>query len=497
MLRRMTPQQWTRVNALFHDALALPPAQRETWLCVAVDGDEVVLAEVRALLGAHDNDPTFLDENVHEGPSIVGRRIGPYDVTREIGRGGMGVVYLAHDTRLGRDVAIKALPHAQAADPHRRERLRREARAAAALTHAGIATVYALEEASGELYLVTEYIRGETLREELARGPLSFDTWLATALALAAAIGAAHAQGIVHRDLKPENVIRTRAGAVKVLDFGLARAITPWLWHEADADGSGGAAVVAPSTLTRTGMMLGTPSYMAPEQLRGETVDARADLFSLGVMLYELASGRHPFAAAALGLTVDRLLNASPRPLTEVVPGFSPAAAAVIDRCLRKHPAERYASAADLARDLQQDSTESLPEPSQWWWRFHQLAVCAFFAVCIGPIWTLWDWIPAGLPRDALRTALLAAVAGGVSLRLHLWFVSRHDPPGLTDQRRRAARWIAAADWGFVLVLAAGAAGISRTHGAAAATAIALAVCYLVVFSMIEPATARAAFRSR
>jgi serine/threonine protein kinase len=569
MLRRMTPEQWAQANALFHEALDRPSPDRDAWLRAASGGDEELLAEVRALLAAHERDPEFLEEGLRlpggpdahraaapgereagdAGPhdarlektaarsegandeaatSLAGRRIGPYDVTRELGRGGMGIVYLAFDTRLARDVAIKALPREQSADPHRRERLRREARAAAALAHPGIATVFALEEVwaeeerRSELYLVTEYVPGETLRQELARGPLSPRDWKDTAIALTRAIGAAHAQGVIHRDLKPENVIRTAGGAVKILDFGLARVM-----DEDPAKRPPGDA----TTFSRSGMMLGTPAYMAPEQVRGEAVDARTDLFALGAMLYELASGQHPFEAPALGLTLHRLLNESPRPLTDVTTAFSPRVSDIVLRCLRKEPSARYASAAALLDDLLQldesasafpepqpdapaaasgdaalaavdapsaaVSTESAPRPSQWWWQFHQLAVSGFFAAAIVPIWRAWDAAPAGLARGSLRTALLVAVAGGVSLRLHLWFVSRHDPQGLADQRRRAAVWTRLADWGFTLTMMAGAAGSMGAAPGTAALLLGLTVCYLVVFLMIEPATTRAAFRGR
>lgn len=674
MLRRMTPEQWAKANALFHEALDRPSTDRDDWLRTATGGDGELLSEVRALLAAHERDPEFLEGGLHlaalrgldggsagrqksgrgrtgagrsdtgqgqqgqagaaradtgradadaesphaaraggdagrlaahigDGASLVGRRIGPYDVTRELGRGGMGIVYLAFDTRLAREVAIKALPREQAADPRRRERLRREARAAAALAHPGIATVFALEEVwdeesrRSELYLVTEYVPGETLREELARrGPLSPRDWLETAIALTRAIGAAHAEGVIHRDLKPENVIRAPApapalsasapastaagearrsppetagtrddgtsrpgtrdtdtsgpgasrplGGVKILDFGLARVL-----HDAPADrqaaGGGAAGAVsaaggtgaaseagtggAAATFSRSGMMLGTPAYMAPEQVRGEAVDARTDLFALGAMLYELACGQQPFEAPALGLTLHRLLNESPRPLTDITSAFSPRVSDIVLRCLRKEPSARYASAAALLDDLLRlddpaasastsgaasvsasrvdheasaaladVSTESHARPSQlWWWQFHQLAVSAFFAAAIVPVWRAWDAIPAGLARGSLRTALLAAVAGGVSLRLHLWFVSRHDPQGLADQRRRAAVWTMLADWGFTLTMMAGAAGSMGSAPGRAALLLGLTVCHLVVFLMIEPATTRAAFRGR
>ena len=196
----------------------------------------------------------------------AGTDIGPYRIVEEIGRGGMGVVYDAEDTRLRRTVALKALPAEYARDPVRRERLTREARAAAALTHPSIATIYALEEHDGSLYLVSELVRGQTLRDELARGPLPPERLLPTLIELASGLAAAHAAGIVHRDFKPENIVRCLDGRVKILDFGLARL------------------AANETRLTQTGTALGTPGYMPPEQLAGQDVDARTDVFAFGVV---------------------------------------------------------------------------------------------------------------------------------------------------------------------------------------------------------------------
>lgn len=566
----MTPEQWAKVNDLFHAALERPADERRAWLTAATGADADLQREVEALIAAHEREPEFMEApaaiNVHgaagagasgaaaggaESPSIVGRQIGPYLITREIGRGGMGVVYLAHDTRLGRDVAIKSLPRDLPSNGRRRERLRREARAAAALAHPNIAVVYALEEEGDELYLVTEYVRGATLRDELSAGPLTPVRLVETAIEITRAIGAAHAEGIIHRDLKPDNVMRTPAGAIKILDFGLARAMVSW----ADED-------LTP-TLTRSGTLLGTPAYMAPEQIRGGHVDGRADLFSTGVTLYELASGVHPFDGTAIGLTLHRILTESPVPLSTLgvlaPPGFWP----IVERCLQKDPDARYPSAAALLADLLQvqatlsaPALSSLAPPSlapsslappslapsrerpadadrrstgagseagdlsplapwsapfasatseaetgsrasEWWWQFHQLAVSAFFVAAGVPAWRIWEWVPDASARVALRVVTLVVVALGVSLRLHQWFLSRYDPIGLQEQRPRAAPWLRAADAGFSLALLAGALFIMPNHPSMGALFLGLGICYAVVFLMIEPATARAAFRER
>jgi serine/threonine protein kinase len=516
----VTPEQWAKVNDLFHAALERPAGERRAWLEAVTGSDPEAMREVEALIAAHESEPSFLDAPavladppLPAGSSLTGRQIGAYAVSREIGRGGMGVVYLAHDTRLGRDVAIKALPRDLPGDERRRERLRREARAAAALAHPNIATIYALEEEGDELYLVSEYVRGNTLREELTRGPLPAARLVETAIEITRAIGAAHAEGIIHRDLKPDNVMRTATGSIKILDFGLARALVSW----ADED-------LTP-TLTRSGTLLGTPAYMAPEQIRGSRVDTRADLFAAGVMFYELTTGVHPFDGTAIGLTLHRILTESPQTFAQrgiqAPAGLWP----IVERCLQKDPEARYASAAELLADLLRvqvassgsaaavevptarsfqtvtpfgsSETETSPQSSEWWWQFHQLAVSVFLGALIFPAWRVWEWVPNETLRGVLRIGTLVVVTVDVSLRLHLWFLSRYDPQGLLDQRARTSLVIRAADTGFSLVLLIGALSIMPRHSGVGALFLGLGICYAVVFLTIEPATTRAAFRER
>ncbi len=227
---------------------------------------------------------------------MEGRSIGPYRIDREIGRGGMGVVYLAEDTRLHRSVALKALAPALLVDAKQKERLRREARAAASLSHPSIATVYALEEFEGDLYVVSEYVRGGNLRAYLEKGPLPLATLLEVAVQTAEGLAAAHEKGVIHRDLKPENIVRYEQGNVKILDFWIALLSTP-----------------DPGTqrLTEVGTLIGTPAYMAPEQLEGESVDFRSDIFAFGILLYELACGSNPFESQTAISTIARILRLS------------------------------------------------------------------------------------------------------------------------------------------------------------------------------------------
>ena len=263
------PERWHRLSDIFHKALEEKPERRDTFLEEACGGDAALRDEVASLLAHHDQTNEVIDTSTHlvdaelpeadPAESLVGQPLHQYSVTKKLGEGGMGVVYLADDTRLGRQVAIKALSHQFTQNTERRERLRREARAAAALSHPGIATVYALEEFGDSLYIVSEYVRGQTLRDEVETGPLSGRPLLDTGIEIVRALAVAHQHGVIHRDLKPENVIRTDEGSIKILDFGLARMQPP----------QGGWAA-SRTRLTEPGALLGTPGYMPPEQLSGK-----------------------------------------------------------------------------------------------------------------------------------------------------------------------------------------------------------------------------------
>ncbi len=514
----MTREQWARVNALFHEGLAKPPAERVAWLArETIDPD--VAREVLALIAAHESDGAFLEAPAVPfaetmaaplAPALVGRVIGAYEVEREIGRGGMGVVYLARDTRLGRAVALKAVGRGST-DPVGRARLQREARAAASLAHPGIATVYALEEDGDDCYLISEYLQGRTLRDELIDGPLPYGRWRLVAIAIADAVGAAHAQGLVHRDLKPENVMRTESGTIKVLDFGLARETTLF-------------ATGMTPTITQAGALIGTPGYMAPEQIRGLPVDARTDIFAVGVLLYELATGLHPFGAGqgsgagadavgfiAAGDVLSRIVADEPPPL-ETRSMLPPAAVAVVIQALAKHPDHRFADGRALAEALRALPAPVLtPLPSagpsprviplagshdvrvqERWWVVHQAGVAAFFALVLVPAWVLWRDVEPKQLRLALRLILLFSVAAGVSVRLHLWFVARYRVGALARERRVARPWLVATNLSFVGALAVSAFVLLDTHAATASVFFGLAVVHAVVSVMVEPATNRA-----
>jgi hypothetical protein len=465
----MTPQRWERLKDLFHRALEQPASTRPEWLVSAAAGDAELLREAQALLHAHDTAAGFLEQPIAIDPSdlIEPQRIGPYEIEREIGRGGMGVVYLARDTRLGRQVAIKSLPPQVAGNHQHRERLRREARAAATISHPSVAIVYALEEIDDRLLLVTEYVPGRTLRNEIDAGAILPPRALAIAADVAQALVAAHDAGVIHRDLKPENVIVTPSGGIKVVDFGIAHLDTP------------GAA-----RLTIDGTLLGTPAYMAPEQMAGGPVDARADIHAAGTILFETLTGRHPINAGSA-----RQLIPAP-------------AAAIIDRCLQHNPNDRYASARDLLHAIEaarraDTAAPALQERSaRWWWEFHQAVVALAYWVMVIPAWTVRG-ILGGWTGRAVFIAVLASVIVAANLRLHLWFTSRSYPSELRWLRGRVATWILVADCAFALTLIASGLIIGDDSSPLAILMLSVGIGAGVAFLFIEPATTRATFRKK
>ncbi len=271
-----------------------------------------------------------------------GQTLSHYRLVEQIGEGGMGVVHLAHDTRLERDVALKVLPAGLLSDENVRRRFRREARALSKLNHPNIATVHDFDTQDGVDFLVMEYIRGVTLNDKLSDGALPEETVVQLGTQLAEGLAAAHDEGVMHRDVKPGNLRVTPDGRLKILDFGLAKLLQPADPSQTD------------TTMTQTQGIVGTPMYMSPEQLRGEEVDARTDIFASGIVLYEMATGQRPFKAKSMMALVADIQHKSPTPPRQVNPSVSPRLEEVILKCLEKQPESRYPSARDLLADLEQ-----------------------------------------------------------------------------------------------------------------------------------------------
>jgi len=455
--------RWVRVKALFEQALERPSRERLQWLSAAAGPDTALFREVDSLLAAHESGGEFLREPPAVPPADIhifppGTRLGPYEIIDELGRGGGGIVYLARDHRLGRQVALKLV--ATGANPELRDRLRREARAAATISHPSIATVHALEEFDDQLFIVSEYVRGRTLRAELAEGPLPYDRTVAIARDMAKALRAAHDAGVVHRDLKPENILLSDTDGVKIVDFGIARM----------ADD-------AVTQLTRHGALRGTPAYMAPEQLLGAVVDARTDIYAFGIVVIEMLTGHHPGAARAA-------VDVGPGKLMEVA-----------HRATQLEPGARFQSAALLIDALEHVDRPAGPDRSraQWWWQFHQVTTAAIFGLTLWPAWIARQTIGSTAGRT-LFIVVLAAVVVSACLRLHMWFASRSYTDELTWVRHRSAPWIKGADAVFSLGLAAGGLILRAEHSSLDVLLLSIALGAAVASFFIEPATSRAAF---
>ncbi len=351
--------RWRRVEEICGGALERRGDDRTAFVAVACGDDEALRREVEALLVHASSAETFLDTSIGvaaalglsdvRGTALVGRQIGAYTVLSLLGAGGMGEVYRAHDPRLARDVAIKILPADLTPDRSHRRRFRREAQAIAGLNHPHICVVHDVGEQDGLSYLVMEYLEGKTLRQRLAEeAPLPLAEGLTIATEVAEALVEAHRHGIVHRDVKPGNIMLTGRGT-KLLDFGLARPVE---------------AIESTSTtaLTAAGVVLGTPYYMSPEQARGQSVDARSDVFSLGAVIYEMVTGCRPFDGVNVVDAIDAVLHEEPPAVAELRPEAPPALGSLIAKCLAKDKDERYQSVEQLRTDLRDVRQGTAPQ---------------------------------------------------------------------------------------------------------------------------------------
>ncbi len=381
----MTNDRRQQIKEVFHAARECPAEGRIAYLDDVCGADEELRQEVNSLLLAYEELGDFMQQpllpvrkrepSIEQIVLVTGQQVGPYRIERHLGSGGMGVIYLARDTRLGRHVTLKLLPPRFTQERERMRRFQQEARAASALNHPNLLTIYEVgqmeAEAGGAYYIVAEFVQGQTLRELFRDDTMQLGQALDLAIQLTEALAAAHQAGIIHRDIKPENVMLRPDGIVKVLDFGLAKLIEQKGRREDGETGSGGESgsrgdgewgskgdktSVSSSSplLTAPGIVIGTVAYMSPEQARGVAVDARSDLFSVGTVLYELLTGRKPFQGETQSDVLAALLEREPPPLTYYVAGLPAALQQIVTRALVKAPAGRYQSAQEFGAALKQ-----------------------------------------------------------------------------------------------------------------------------------------------
>ncbi len=357
----MNSEKWRKISEVFDAALDRPIAERAAFVVHACAGDEEVRLRVEEMLAADERQNLMMDRPAFkalgtfapsmlshdEAASFSGEMIGTYRLVRELGRGGMGTVYLAYDTRLGRHAALKFLP-SRFNSPERVHRLEREARSASALNHPHIITIYDFGQANGRDYIASEFVEGRTLRDYVDKPELSLNQILEVAIQVASALDTAHSAGIIHRDIKPENIMLRPDGYAKVLDFGLAK-LTESQFGDTDSN----APDITSIFETRTGVLLGTVNYMSPEQVRGQKLDGRSDLFSLGIVLYELLTGHRPFRGETWHHTMVAITDTEPKSLSGRVENVPAAFQDLINRVLAKQPKDRYQSARELLADLE------------------------------------------------------------------------------------------------------------------------------------------------
>jgi eukaryotic-like serine/threonine-protein kinase len=421
----VTPERWQEVKKVVAGALERAPSERLAYVDQACRGDEVLRREVESLLTQQNAAGSFLEAPaievatkgmaINQSPSsLVGQQLGSYKIVSLLGAGGMGEVYQAHDTKLGRDVAIKVLPTAFVHDVERLDRFQREGRMLAALNHPNIAMIHGLEQADGVHYLVMELVPGQTLAERVSAGPLKLEEALKVAGQIAEALESAHQKGVIHRDLKPANVKMTPEGRVKVLDFGLATTFA----------GDGGQDFCNAPTLiamsTEDGRILGTPAYMSPEQARGKPVDKRTDIWAFGCVLYELLTGQPVFLGETLSDTLAKVLEREPD--WEALPSATPARVQdLLHRCLEKDVNRRLRDIGDGRIELLDalaGTTRQGVSPEKHFKMTRRGAIGALAGAAAGAagvatsVWYLWPRAPKPVMRLNMDVAPAEQLAG-------------------------------------------------------------------------------------
>jgi serine/threonine protein kinase/tetratricopeptide (TPR) repeat protein len=411
----VTPERWQQVGRLYQEALGLSADDRTVFLTRACGNDLDLRREVESLLAAKSEAGDFLSAGAmkdaakmlaEEKPlTLVGKTLGHYQVLSLLGSGGMGVVYKAEDTRLHRFVALKFLPAEVACGPQVLARFRREARAASALNHPHICTIYDIDEQDGKTFIAMEFLEGQTLNHCIAGRPLELEALLSIGIDIADALDIAHARGILHRDIKPANIFVTKRGRAKVLDFGLAKIMPVSGGAMESAARAAAAQMTTMSDLTGPGAALGTVAYMSPEQARGKELDARSDLFSLGAVLYEMATGVTPFRGKTTAEIYDAILNRGPAPPAQLNPEVPPQLQEIIAKCLEKDVGLRCQSAVEIRTDLERLRRDTRPartssaaatgitparHPMSLSWRFGKLAMILAPVLALAAVGYFW-----------------------------------------------------------------------------------------------------------
>src|SRR5215210_4806126 len=381
----MGDQNFQRVESVFHAALDLPVADRGGYIQQACNGDEVLIAEVSSLLSSMENSNGFMEHPALKAgmnillnsskQSLVGKSFGAYRILTQLGKGGMGEVYLAEDIKLNRKVALKFLSTEFVADKWAKRQLVKEAQAVAMLDHPSICPVYGIEESEEYTFIVMQLVEGETLADLINKHSINYDQILPLARQIVGALAEAHAHGIIHRDIKPRNIMVTPGGNVKVLDFGLAKSLLPKSLETLDD---------SISNFSEAGLIPGTIRYMSPEQLCNERLDYRSDIFSLGTVLYEIVSGTNPFDRKTGPEVISAILSSTPKPLTKNGVVSSSELAPIVDRCLSKDRGERYQSASELLLDLDKLEKGIALVPTRR--SYPSLRVGALFAVLLSVV---------------------------------------------------------------------------------------------------------------